>query len=494
MSSQETIPFSTQTVALNGQVPLSPQPAAQTLAALYDALKHGNLPLLGYEAHDEGNAHALYSVVFAHFRYTEALGWFVRTESHWEREGAALEVQRAATEVLHARYKRAVQRKNAAVKQCAKPQARTIKNAIELFRPLVQARVEDFDASPDHLNVANGVLNLRTGVLEPHTPGQRFTYCLPIPYDPEADATEWLTFLAQVVDGGEEVLAMLQQAVGYSLTGHTREEKLFYLHGPTRAGKGTFTEVLLRLLGKPLSAEVDFRTFTARRDNDSSNFDLAPLRPARLLVASESSRYDQLNTSRVKLLTGGNDVRCCFKHRDHFEYRPQYKIWLVSNHDIQADPDDDAAWGRIIRIEFPHSFFGKEDKGLKERLKQPENLRGVLAWAVAGAQQWYASHNGLQVPPVLQTALDTVRAELDTVQEWLDLHTAPTVGGFEAHKTLYGLYKDWCKEHGETPCGGTEFGRVLTRKGYAAERRYLPNGQRERCRIGLRLVSSTNSV
>ncbi len=374
--------------------------------------------------------------------------------------------------MLHARYKRAVQRKNAAIKQCARPQARTIKNAIELFRPLVQARVEDFDASPDHLNVANGVLNLRTGALEPHAPHQQFTYCLPIPYDPEADATEWLTFLAQVVDGGDEVLAMLQQAVGYSLTGHTREEKLFYLHGPTRAGKGTFTEVLLRLLGKPLSAEVDFRTFTARRDNDSSNFDLAPLRPARLLVASESSRYDQLNTARVKLLTGGNDVRCCFKHRDHFEYRPQYKIWLVSNHDIQADPDDDAAWGRIIRIAFPHSFLGQEDRTLKERLKRPENLRGVLAWAVEGAKQWYAS-GGLQVPAVLQSALETVRAEQDTVQQWLDLCTERVDGGFEAHKTLYGLYKDWCKDNGETPCGGTEFGRVLTTKGYTPDRGYL---------------------
>ncbi len=74
MSRQETTSFSAQAVALNGQAPLTPQPAAQTLAALYDALKHGNLPLLGYEAHDEGNAHALYSVVFAHFRYSEALG------------------------------------------------------------------------------------------------------------------------------------------------------------------------------------------------------------------------------------------------------------------------------------------------------------------------------------------------------------------------------------------------------------------------------------
>jgi putative DNA primase/helicase len=291
--------------------------------------------------------------------------------------------------------------KHEEIVRASKPDARNVRNAKFMLQSLLRERIDTFDQSPDHLNVRNGVLDLRTGTLLPHRPHQRFTYCLPVAYAPDAGTTAWRQFLRQVVGGGEEVVAFLQTAVGYSVTGHTREEKLFYLYGPTRSGKGTFTETLLTLLGKPLATEVDFTTFTRERDNDASNFDLAPLKPARLLIASESSRHQLLHAAKIKQLTGGNDIRCCFKHRDHFEYRPGFTIWLVSNHDVHADPDDTAAWGRVVRLEFPHSFSGREDTTLKERMKRPENLQAVLAWAVEGATRWYAQ--GLRVPPSCRT-------------------------------------------------------------------------------------------
>lgn len=110
----------------------------------------------------------------------------------------------------------------------------------------------------------------------------------------------------------------LQMAVGYSLTGHTREEVLFYLYGPPRSGKGTLTEMILALLGSPLAKEVNFATFTAQRSGDSQNFDLAPLKPCRTVLASESNAYERFNKAKVKMLTGGNEVYCAFKHQTHF--------------------------------------------------------------------------------------------------------------------------------------------------------------------------------
>ena len=104
----------------------------------------------------------------------------------------------------------------------------------------------------------------------------------------------------------------------------------------------------------------------------------------------------------------GDWVRCAFKHRDHFEYRPQFKIWLVSNHPVNADVDDDAAWYRLKVIEFPNSFVGREDKTLKERMKSPENLKAVLAWAIQGAIMWYGlGAQGLQTPPEIEQATST---------------------------------------------------------------------------------------
>ena len=215
---------------------------------------------------------------------------------------------------------------------------------INAIKPRVLQRLtvlaDEFDQSLDHLNVANGVLNLRTGELEPHSPDQRFTYCLSVAYDPDAAASVWTEFLPQVMVDDPEVLPFLQMAVGYSLTGHMTEEKLFYLYGPEgRNGKGTFAEPLLTLLGKPLAKGVDFSTFPRDRDKDAQNFDLAPLKPARFLVASESKQHERLNEAKVKQATGGDELYCAHKNKPHFSYRPMFKIWLLSNYDVNADPN-----------------------------------------------------------------------------------------------------------------------------------------------------------
>ena len=221
--------------------------------------------------------------------------------------------------------------------------------------------------------------------------------------------------------GGAAVADGLQLAVGYALTGHTREEVLFYLYGPPRAGKGAFTEALLALLGSPLAKEINFGTFTAQRTGDTQNFDLAPLKPCRLVAASESNSYERFNEAKVKGITGGNEIYCAFKHKEHFNYRPQFKVWLSSNQPVNADPDDDAVWARVRLIEFPHSHLGTEDKTLKQRLRSPAVLEGVLAWAVQGARRWYElGSKGLSEPASSVALKQQQRETIDAVGMWVE--------------------------------------------------------------------------
>jgi putative DNA primase/helicase len=328
------------------------------------------------------------------------------------------------------------------------------------------ALADEFDQSPDHLNVANGMLDLCTGELEPHGPKQRFTYCVPVLYNPNADASAWTKFLAQVVGGGPEVLDFFQMAVGYSLTGHTREEKFFHIPGSPRSGKGTVTEVLITLLGEPLARAEAFTTFIERRDPDCKNFDLAALKAARFVVASESKQTERLDSAKLKGLTGGDSIACEFKFKEWFNYRPQFKVWLIANFEINGDPNDDAFWTRVVRIPFPVSFAGREDRGLKERLKQPDNLAGVLAWAVEGAMRWYQALNGLLVPDVLKESLQHVRGELDHVQQWLDEDTTQGEEEWTSNADAYQSCKAWCEAHGVRPKQNTGLGAVLKEKGY----------------------------
>lgn len=453
-------------------------------SALFDAILGEQSP------DDEGNARCALALFGAEFAFSDALGWLHYTGTHWQPDAAEAEVDRAILAVLRQRRMLAVATGKEAIVKATQGSAKRLRDCKAIFRSLVGISAAEFDQSPDLLNVANGVLDLRTRTLTPHAPDQRFTYCLDVPYSPDADDQVWRAFLASVLQGeGDEqadLLAYLQMAVGYTLTGHTAEECLWYVYGPSRSGKGAFTETLLALLGQPLATEVDFATFTAKREGDTQNFDLAPLKPARMIVTSESNRYESLNTGKIKQLTGGNYIRCAYKHRAHFAYRPQFKAWLVSNHPVSADVDDDALWYRVKVLLFPHSRIGKEDKQLKQRLRRPDVLAGVLRWAVDGAAAWYASEGGLAHPWLVAANTREQRAELDMVQAWVDERC--TEGDtWSAHSVLYQDYTSWCKDNGVSPKSARGFTQSLKGKGFRATVRYLDNAKTARVIEGLRL-------
>jgi putative DNA primase/helicase len=404
----------------------------------------GTVDLLKFEPSDTGNAQAFMLLSGDRCLWCDAFGWLQYIGTHWTTDRAEAALGEAIEDLLGLRRRQVTFEMEAAEALLARDAltaadkteaerhlvyvvailgaSKRNTSRINAFKPRLQQRLtalaDEFDQSVDHLNVASGVLDLRTGGLEPHSPEQRFTYCVPVPYDPDADASAWTAFLAQVVGGGSAVLDFFQMAVGYSLTGHTREEKFFHIPGPPRSGKGTVTEVLTTLLGDPLARAEAFTTFIERRDPDSKNFDLAALKAARFVVASESRQTERLDSAKLKGLTGGDSMACEFKFKERFNYRPQFKVWLIANFEIDGDPNDDAFWTRVVRIPFPPSFVGREDRGLKERLKRLENLAGMLAWAVEGAKRWYQAPDGLLVPDVLKAGLQQVRGELDHVQHW----------------------------------------------------------------------------
>lgn len=417
-------------------------------------------------ADDRGNAICAHAAFGEEFLFCRAYGWLQWTETHWQQEGAESALENALFALLKRRRKLAVEHEKEPVIKCTTQSTRRMRDCKAAFRSLVEVSVNEFDNQFDYLNVQNGIINLRTGDLLPHKPDHRFTYCLPVSYDPDAKSEEWLRFLAESVMGGSQVLHYLQQAVGYSFTGHTNEECFWYIHGPTRSGKGVFTETILALLPYPLGIQADFATFTSDRTGDTQNFDLAPLKPARFVVASESRRYESLNEAKIKAATGGDWIRCAFKYRDHFVYRPQFKIWLVSNHPVKADVDDDAIWYRLKVLQFPNGHAGAEDKTLKARLKRKETLQGVLTWIVKGAQMWYESKNGLDAPWAVEQSTQRQREDLDHVQQWINECLKPEDNNFLPNALLYHSYEQWCDDNGHGAYKARRFGQAMSGKGF----------------------------
>jgi len=421
------------------------------------------------------------------YLFVDQWGWLAYDGHYWHMEGAEPEVNRNIIETLKTRRIEAVKAEIEPLVKVTRANNTNISGTRDVLKNYVESFVGDFDNHPDLLNCANGVVNLRTGQLITHTPSQRFTYCVPTDYMPGTDYSYWINWLQETTTSP---LDYIQTAAGYTITGHTWEEILFYLYGKPRSGKGTFTETLLTLLGQPLSTEADFQTFTADRTGDTQNFDLAQLKPCRFVAAAESHKNQALNPAKIKQLTGRNMVRCAFKHRDHFTYQPAFKIWLSSNYPVNLDVDDNAAWGRVKVLEFPHSHLGKEDKTLKVKMASPDNLKAVLCWMVEGAQRWYRlwdSGQGLATPQIVKDTTESQRGQQDLIRAFLAECTQPDPDDYCISKNLYSAYSQWCQDNGAPTKYINQFTQILDRKGFKPETRKIL-GKTTRVIMGLRII------
>jgi len=447
--------------------------------------------LTSFSADDQGNAEAVYYLFGKYITFNDAYGWLIWNKTHFSPSIQRINALIVKTLRLRAHAARHMERKDIA--EISKSMAGRIAACRTLLETLAYVEVEKFDNEPDLINTQSGIVHLRTKKIIPHDPIYRFTWCTSVSYNPKADITPWLEFLQDTVES-LEMVGYLKQSLGYAITGHTSEEIMFYIYGPPRSGKGTMCETILAIFPRPITIEVDFNSFTAKRENDSQNFDLAPLKAARIVFASESNKYQSLNPAKIKQLTGGNLIHCAFKHRDFFTYRPQYVVWLSSNHEVNGDPDDDALWGRIKVVHFPHSKLGSEDKSLKYRMQSPEILEGVLAWLIDGASEWYQLEGkGLDTPDTVKQLTQKQRDAQDSVGQWLDECCELKDDNWEEHTKIIYSYTNWCEANGYEPKKAKNFAQSLTSHGITVGARknyYTDTGTRAKKTgvIGLQLL------
>jgi len=426
--------------------------------------------LTSFSADDQGNAEAVFHLYGKYLAFNDAYGWLIWNKTHFAPSIQRINALIVKTLRLRASAARHMERKDIA--EISKSMAGRIAACRTLLETLAYVEVEKFDNEPDLINTQSGIVHLRTKKIIAHDPVYRFTWCTSVGYNPNADMTPWLNFLQDTVES-LEMIDYLKKSLGYSITGHTSEESMFYIFGPPRSGKGTMCETILAIFPRPITTEVDFNSFTAKRENDSQNFDLAPLKAARIVFASESNKYQSLNPAKIKQLTGGNLVHCAFKHRDFFTYRPQYVVWLSSNHEVNGDPDDDALWGRIKVIIFPHSKLGNEDKSLKHRIQSPEILEGVLSWLIDGASEWYQLEGkGLITPETVKNITQQQRDSQDSVGLWLEECCEIRDGNWTENNIVRLSYESWCEANGFTPKKARWFNQSLETHNIHANREW----------------------
>ncbi|OKI71400.1 phage/plasmid primase, P4 family [Streptomyces sp. MJM1172] len=354
--------------------------------------------------------------------------------------------------------------------------------------PSVAVGVDDFDARRDLLSFRNGVVDLRTGTLRAHDMADMLTTTLPMEYDPDARAPRWEQFIAEIMPGMPDMPAYLQRLTGYGITGHTSEQCFAVLWGKGANGKSVYAETLSSIFGE-ITTTTPFATFESKNGSGGIPNDIAALRSARLVMASEGESGKPMSESVLKRLTGKDRVTARFLNKEFFTYQPTFLIMLATNHKPSFRSQDEGLWRRVKLIPFKRYFAPHErDYGLDEKLMSER--AGIVAWAVRGAIQWY--RDGLMDPGPVKNATKEYRETSDTLAGFFPDTLRPTgdlnrVDGSDA----YNAYRDWCEAEGlqsKEVWSRTMFYRALEERG--VQRTRTSKGQ---ALIGVTLETVTPS-
>lgn len=339
--------------------------------------------------------------------------------------------------------------------------ASRIRSMLNLAKAQTVIMAEELDINPMLFNVQNGNIDLETGELLPHNSENRLTKISPAIYDPEATCPTWLSFLSTIMGGDEGMVTYLQKAVGYSLTGSTKEQCMFILFGSGANGKTTFLNVVLHLLGN-YGAQTPTESLMVRR-NESVRSDIARLHGKRFVAASEGERNHVLAESLIKQLTGGDKITTRFMYQEYFEFTPEFKVFLATNYKPEIKGDDHGIWRRLRLIPFSVRIpEGQRDLDLLKKLHG--ELSGILNWAVSGCLLW--RKEGLVSPDAVIAALAKYKSEMDIVSEFIEARCVLTPGERTMKSVLYGCYRSFCVDSGINPLGIKKFGDALKERGF----------------------------
>lgn len=423
-----------------------------------------------YDMTDTGNAQRLRNKYVGNIKYSYIQKeWYYWTGKVWQVDNSG-EIKKLADVIIDDMKKEAFRAdgdiQDELLKWCNRTASSKGKtNMITETQHLegIPVQPDEFDAYTDYINCQNGIVNLRTGELLPHDSNFMMTRICYTDYDTTCGEPKlWLKFLNDVCNGDKELINYLQKCVGYSLSGSIREQCAFFIYGIGNNGKSTFLDTISDLMGT-YASNVQPETIMVKKNDGGANSDIARLKSSRFVTSVEPNEGVRLNEGLVKQLTGGDKVTCRFLYGKEFEYVPEFKIWIGTNHKPTIRGTDVGIWRRIKLIPFEVNIpKDKVDKTLKYKLRK--ELPQIFNWAVQGCIKW--QEEGLELPKCVQDATKEYKAEMDILTNFMEQCIEIDYKSPEPIMApqLFNLYTVWAQKNNEYQMTSRKFYLEIVKK------------------------------
>jgi len=290
-------------------------------------------------------------------------------------------------------------------------------------------RGDDTDRKPWLFPCANGVINLKTGELEPGKQKDMLLKASPVAWEGiDAPCPTWEKTLMEIFSDREQLVECFQRICGYAMVGEIVQSVFVVMTGKGRNGKSLIVETINKLMG-PMAGAIRSEMLLDQWRTPSSSGpspDIMGLQGLRMAFGSETDDGCKISPSRVKWLTGKDTIRGRNPH-DKFEqeFLPSHLLFLLTNHKPHAPAEDFAFWERMLLIPFDLSFVDREPTAPDERRADPllgnkleEELPGILVWMVKGCLIW--QQQGIDPPAIVKSAVAEYQREEDVLSDFID--------------------------------------------------------------------------
>lgn len=384
--------------------------------------------------HEYGRNHTVNARLFLQQHYPD--GQLLRAqETYYEYNGKVwrpLDDRSLASQVAHAM-------------SVSAPQASTVSGTTQMVGMFVHTDAEPPRASlPGRVIFENGVLDLVTGILSPHSPDYRCTCLLPYDYNPAAQCPAWDAFLRGSFSGDTERMLLLQQWFGYMLAGAYEFQKILLLIGAPRSGKGTIGRVLSAMIGAD-----NFSGGSLKSVMVESVLDM--MRHKRVLFIGDAQKGVPHNVrdavvENLKMISGNDSLSFDRKYKGALTVTLPTRITIAANGLPRLFDDSGALASRIMPLPIDGSHLGSEDGALYDRLAG--ELEGIAAWALDGWRMLLAAGRFVE-PAASEGDSRYMRDMYSPLSGFIDECVRIIPGSRATTLEVYAVYLKWAQAHGE---------------------------------------------
>ena len=217
-------------------------------------------------------------------------------------------------------------------------------------------------ANARYIAFRNGILDITSGEMQPHTPEIVITNKIPWDYNPAASSTLVENTLNKISCGDMAIRALIEEMIGYCFYRSNAYKKSFLLAGGGDNGKSTLLDAIKAVLGENNISALDLKELGDR-------FKTAEMFGKLANIGDDIGDEFIANPAIFKKVVSGDRVNVERKGRDPFEFNPYVKILLSANDIPQIKDKTGAVVNRLIILPF-NAVFTRDDPDFNPTIRQ----------------------------------------------------------------------------------------------------------------------------